>query len=122
MTLTLAELKLALTAAGLVLLLGGVFVWLIYDSLQEREKRKRREDYNWRFNLEYAESLTRKGVALDRCRNRLDGILDRLAEVQSDEYWQERCELRQEERLNALQNNRYARTKLDGYYCDIERR
>lgn len=116
--MTTAEFKLAATGIGILLVLGGMIAWSIYDLLMAREKRKRREDYNEWFNIMYAESLRTRAETLERCQVRIDAIRDRLWDVQSDEYWEdwgERVMSKQEEYLTTLQNNRHTRPKLDYY-------
>ena len=120
--MTPAELKLALTAAGILLLLGGVFVWLIYDWLMAREKRKRREDYNEWFNMKYVESLMTRDRTLERCQVNVDTIRDRLWEMQSDEYWHSSWEKMWAKHHGSTNwNGRTERTKIDGYHYYKER-
>ena len=100
--MTTAELKLAAFAIGFTLLVFGAFAWTVRDWIQVREKRK--------YRLKYYDWLERKSIqmrkeALERCWASYDRVQDRLAEIQSDEGWEEMFNEKLQDRLDALREN-----------------
>jgi hypothetical protein len=121
------ELKLILTAAGMLGLMVALLVWIIRDWVRERKKRKVREawerckiqeavywdDFYWLFLLPHREKR------LARAKARMKWLRWQLTDEYWDNWWEEQWA--KHHYPGRKYKRQPGRIDLDGYYDDCAR-